>query len=198
MPTVPSSRAAAPSWCTRRRRSPRPRAGFWRTRPSSTECADAPTLHLPLSPARCRARSRRCCAICRARKVWRVRLDEPSWRYPEAPSRLAKVLAPLGALYGRAATARYDRARSYRSRLPVRRFGNFTAGGPGKTPLAILLCERLKALGHQAVVLTRGYGGRLSGPSWVNPTSDMAVDVGDEALLLVRAAPTLLARDRPL
>ena len=127
-----------------------------------------------------------------------MRLDEPSWWYTQAPCRLAKVLQPLGALYGRAAAARYVRARSYRSRLPVICVGNFTAGGTGKTPLAIHLCGRLKALGHQPVILTRGYGGRLSGPSWVNPTSDMALDVGDEALLLARAAPTLVARDRRL
>jgi tetraacyldisaccharide 4'-kinase len=127
-----------------------------------------------------------------------VRLDEPSWWYAEAPSRLAKVLQPLGALYGRAAAARYVRARSYRSRLPIICVGNFTAGGTGKTPLAIHLCWRLKALGHQPVVLTRGFGGRLSGPWWVNATTDLAVDVGDEALLLARAAPTLVARDRRL
>ena len=127
-----------------------------------------------------------------------MRLDEPSWWYAQAPSRLAKVLQPLGALYGRAAAARYVRARSYRSRLPVICVGNFTAGGTGKTPLAIHLCGRLKALGHQPAILSRGYGGRLSGPSWVNPNSDMALDVGDEALLLARAAPTLVARDRRL
>jgi tetraacyldisaccharide 4'-kinase len=127
-----------------------------------------------------------------------VRLDEPPWWYAEDPSRLAKVLEPVGALYGRAAAARYVRASSYRSRLPTICIGNFTAGGTGKTPLAIHLCGRLKALGHQPVVLTRGYGGRLSGPLWVNAASDVALDVGDEALLLARAAPTLLARDRRL
>ena len=34
------------------------------------------------------------------------------------------------------------------------------------------------------MALTRGYGGRLSGPYWVNAKSDVARDVGDEALLL--------------
>ena len=127
-----------------------------------------------------------------------MRLDEPSWWYAEAPCRLAKFLAPLGALYGRAAALRYTRASSYRSRLPVICVGNFTAGGTGKTPLVIDLCARLMALGHHPVVLTRGYGGRLAGPWRVNATSDLALNVGDEALLLARAAPTLLARDRRL
>ena len=88
--------------------------------------------------------------------------------------------------------------RPIRSRLPVICIGNFTAGGTGKTPLAIHLCEALKAAGHAPAALTRGYGGRLSGPYWVNATTDVARDVGDEALLLARAAPTLVARDRRL
>jgi tetraacyldisaccharide 4'-kinase len=127
-----------------------------------------------------------------------VRLDEPSWWYAPAPGRLAMLLQPLGALYGRVAEARYFRAKPYRSRLPVICIGNFTAGGTGKTPLAIHLCERLKSVGHEPAVLTRGYGGRLPGPYWVNAASDVARDVGDEALLLARAAPTLVARDRRL
>jgi tetraacyldisaccharide 4'-kinase len=101
-------------------------------------------------------------------------------------------------LYSRAAETRYFRATPYRSRLPIICIGNFTAGGTGKTPLAIYLCDRLKAAGHEPAALTRGYGGRLAGPYWVNATTDVARDVGDEALLLAKAAPTLVARDRRL
>jgi tetraacyldisaccharide 4'-kinase len=43
--------------------------------------------------------------------------------------------------------------------------------------------------------LTRGYGGRQRGPHWVG-AGDTAAEVGDGALLLARAAPTLIARDR--
>lgn len=125
-----------------------------------------------------------------------MRLDEPAWWYRDPPTGFARLLQPLAALYGRAAVARYFRTTPYRSRLPVVCIGNFTAGGTGKTPLAIDLCRRLKAAGHQPVALTRGYGGRLRGPYWVNAASDVARDVGDEALLLAEAAPTLVARDR--
>lgn len=125
-----------------------------------------------------------------------MRLDEPSWWYRRSPSRLAICLQPLAALYGRSVEARYFRVTPHRSRLPVVCIGNFTAGGTGKTPLAIYLCEHLKAAGHEPVALTRGYGGRLPGPYWVNADSDVAHDVGDEALLLAKVAPTLVARDR--
>ncbi len=73
--------------------------------------------------------------------------------------------------------------------------GNFTAGGTGKTPLALYLCEVLRELGKRPVVLTRGYGGRIHGPHWVQ-ADDTAATVGDEALLLRTAAPVVVARDR--
>lgn len=125
-----------------------------------------------------------------------MHLDEPSWWYRRPPSNLASALRPLAALYGWTASWRYFRVTPYRSRLPVICVGNFTTGGTGKTPLVIELCRRLEAAGHAPVALTRGYGGRLAGPYWVNAQSDAADDVGDEALLLARVAPTLIARDR--
>lgn len=108
---------------------------------------------------------------------------------------MAVCLAPLASIYGWAATKRYARAAPYRSRLPVICAGNFTTGGTGKTPLVLHLCAHLLAAGHHPVALTRGYGGRHAGPHWVAGT-DSADDVGDEALLLARIVPTLIARDR--
>ena len=126
-----------------------------------------------------------------------MRLDEPSWWYREAPAGMAaSLLSPVGTIYGSVARILYERSTPYRSRLPVVCIGNFTAGGTGKTPLAIYICNHLKQAGHEPVALTRGYGGSLEGPYWVNAGTDQARDVGDEALLLARVAPTQLARDR--
>lgn len=122
-------------------------------------------------------------------------LDEPAWWYRHDTGGITTCLTPLAALYGWTAVARYTRATPYRSRLPVICAGNLTAGGTGKTPLVLHLCERLLATGHHPVALTRGYGGRHAGPHWVG-SADTAADVGDEALLLARMVPTLVARDR--
>lgn len=123
-------------------------------------------------------------------------LEEPAWWYGAGPQPLAYLLGPLGSLYGRIATARYLGHEGYRSRLPVVCVGNFTAGGTGKTPLTLHLARELQARGHQPVALTRGYGGRLEGPYWIDPEFDSAAAVGDEALLLAAATRTLLCRDR--
>jgi tetraacyldisaccharide 4'-kinase len=108
----------------------------------------------------------------------------------------ARLLAPLGALYGLTVRARQARAHPFRSRARVLCVGNLTAGGSGKTPVAMALARMLIARGHKVVLLSRGYGGRLGGPLLVDPARHSAADVGDEALLLAAVARTIVARDR--
>lgn len=125
-----------------------------------------------------------------------MRLEVPAWWYDTGYRLAPRLLQPIGAIWGAIATRSYARAAPYRSRLPVVCIGNFTAGGTGKTPLAVQVAGELQRLGRKTVFLTRGYGGRLAGPHWVDPAVDKAADVGDEPLLLARQAPTLVARDR--
>jgi len=121
-------------------------------------------------------------------------MREPAFWWREA-GLAAGLLAPLAALYGAVASARLAR-RGARATVPVICVGNLTIGGAGKTPLALTLARLLKAAGEVPILLTRGYGGRLAGPLRVDPARHDAADVGDEALLLARVAPTFVARDR--
>ena len=123
-------------------------------------------------------------------------LKEPSWWYSDNAQHRARLLAPLSYIYGRITTRRLRYAQPYTSLIPVICVGNFTAGGAGKTPLTILLAEHLNSIGEKPALLTRGYGGSLPGPHLVDPARDNASRTGDEALLLARCAPTVVARDR--
>jgi len=107
----------------------------------------------------------------------------------------ARLLAPLGALYGMSVAWKARHARPRRAAIAVICVGNLTAGGSGKTPIAIAIAEALIARGQKPFFLTRGYGGRQAGPLLVTPNHTAAM-VGDEALLLARTAPTIVARDR--
>jgi len=128
-----------------------------------------------------------------------MRLEPPGWWYGSRPLDrfAAALLEPAGYLYGAAAKARFALTSPYRSRLPVICVGNFTVGGAGKTPLALAVARLVRKMGHEPAFLIRGYGGRLTGPHRVDPAQDDPADVGDEALLLARAAPTVVARSRP-
>jgi tetraacyldisaccharide 4'-kinase len=70
-----------------------------------------------------------------------------------------------------------------------------TAGGTGKTPIALEIARMLLERGARPVFLTRGYGGKVRGPAFV-AADDRATLVGDEPLLLVSIAPVIISRDR--
>jgi tetraacyldisaccharide 4'-kinase len=107
----------------------------------------------------------------------------------------ASLLAPLGLAYGAIAAHRMTR-KGKKAGIPVLCVGNFTLGGAGKTPTVMMLARMLTAAGERPFCLSRGYGGEVAGPKRVDPHADHAARVGDEALLLARVAPTVVARDR--
>ncbi len=123
-------------------------------------------------------------------------LKEPSWWYADHEDWRARLLEPIGSFYGDAALRRFQKRVGYRSRLPVICVGNLTAGGAGKTPLAIFTAQSLMSRGERPAFLTRGYGGREAGPMWVAHDRHTANEVGDEPILLAATAPTLVSRDR--
>lgn len=89
------------------------------------------------------------------------------------------LLAPLGELWAAGArikSAAYAAGVRASKRLPgvVVSVGNLTVGGTGKTPMVILLAERLAREGKHVGILTRGYRG----------ASDNGVAQSDEAAIL--------------
>jgi tetraacyldisaccharide 4'-kinase len=118
------------------------------------------------------------------------------WDRRDRWSRLAVVaLAPIGWIYNASVAWKAHNATPYRCDVPVLCVGNLTAGGTGKTPIAIAIAHALKTRGRHPFFLSRGYGGKLHGPILVTP-GHRAVDVGDEPLLLAAAAPVVVSRDR--
>jgi len=114
------------------------------------------------------------------------------WRKPGLRTSL---LSPLAAVYGAIAARRIARVGAHVG-VPVLCVGNFTLGGAGKTPAAIAIARMLTDAGESVFCLSRGYGGSEAGPKLVDAHADTAAQVGDEALLLARATPTIVARDR--
>jgi tetraacyldisaccharide 4'-kinase len=110
---------------------------------------------------------------------------------------LAPLLALASLPYRAASAARnllYDREILKQIKLPcpVISIGNITAGGTGKTPLAILVANLLRERGYRPAILSRGYGGAgwpLCVVSDGNRILATAAIAGDEPLLIAQSLP---------
>jgi tetraacyldisaccharide 4'-kinase len=109
------------------------------------------------------------------------------------------LLSPLWLLsiiYGAIAAIRGRRLARRARRVGARviSVGNLTAGGAGKTPVAIYLARRLVASGQKTAVLSRGYGGQedRSAQAVVSDGEKLLLtpeQAGDEPVLIARAVP---------
>jgi tetraacyldisaccharide 4'-kinase len=110
---------------------------------------------------------------------------------------ISGLLWPISRLF--ALLARWRRARIAPQRLPVPVVvvGGITVGGAGKTPLTLHLVEALRQHGYAPGIISRGYGGAVSGEIEVHEGSSAGV-VGDEPLLLRQRAgcPVFVGKDR--
>jgi len=112
------------------------------------------------------------------------------------PGLLSDLLLPLAWGHAALTSTRRRFAHPWRAGVPVLCVGNLVAGGAGKTPVCLSLAQLLGARGWHAHLLSRGYGGSLGGPVRVDPQRHSAAEVGDEPLLLARAAPVWIGSDR--
>ena len=128
-----------------------------------------------------------------------MKLNTPRWWYVRG-SRHAIVtrtlLKPASWLWAAVTARRIARATPVDPGTAVISIGNLTVGGSGKTPVAREVLRLLRAAGVEAHALSRGYGGRETGPLRVDLTRHTAEDVGDEPLMLALDSPAWIARDR--
>lgn len=119
------------------------------------------------------------------------------WSHESLASRaISAVLSPLGSLYGESVAWKRRLQKPCRPDAAVICIGNLTVGGAGKTPVAIGITRILQGAAAPVFFLTRGYLRRSAGALRVDTKMHDARFVGDEALLLARVAPTIVATDR--
>jgi tetraacyldisaccharide 4'-kinase len=119
-------------------------------------------------------------------------------RFWQTRGLISYALLPFSAVYRLAHLLKTVLTTSYKSSVPVICIGGIVAGGSGKTPALHALLSLLQKDGifQNIVILTRGYGGTLKGPTLVDPARHTHHDVGDEALLHATHAPTIVSARR--
>lgn len=115
---------------------------------------------------------------------------------PDRPGLISQVLWPASQIWQMGARLRQARATPERAPVPVLCIGNLTAGGAGKSPMVAALIQRLSERGITAHIVSRGYGGQITGPHLVDSEMDSAADVGDEPLMLSGYGSVWVSRDR--
>ena len=125
----------------------------------------------------------------------------PSFWYQQKTTQdklLKLALLPASWIYAALVRKKFDLYFQVPMQKPIICVGNVVAGGAGKTPVVLSLIDLLQEKGFNPHILTRGYGGKETGPLQVSPGRDTAYDVGDEALLLVEKAPTWVSAKRTI
>ena len=132
-----------------------------------------------------------------------MKLSTPRWWYVRHASQrqgsmpvVRALLTPISWIWAAVTARRIARTLAFDPGVPVICVGNLTVGGTGKTPVVWALAQRLAARDQAVHLLSRGYGGRLEGPVRVDLAIHTSADVGDEPLMLAKAFPVWVARDR--
>ncbi len=128
-------------------------------------------------------------------------LKTPSFWYRDAASDapfVERVLSLFSKIYQLLYKLDQSLHTPYKANIPVICIGNIVAGGTGKTPTAIALLRLVqdKAIAKEPMFLIRGYGGAETGPVLVDLDLHTSWDVGDEALILAKYAPTIVGANR--
>lgn len=113
------------------------------------------------------------------------------WYSSESPPRSCRHLSSVYQYFASKRRRRLKQAsRNTVLPVPVVVVGNITVGGVGKTPVTDWLVNRLVADGWRPGIVSRGYGGRLTGPHIVTD-DDSPLSVGDEPCMLAARGHTV-------
>tara|TARA_Y100001970_G_scaffold293928_1_gene444731 strand:+ start:21023 stop:22006 length:984 start_codon:yes stop_codon:yes gene_type:complete len=115
--------------------------------------------------------------------------NRKNWIIPAA-------LSPLAMIYRLSIFVNRLNSKNITCSIPIVCAGNIVTGGAGKTPTAIAIAKLLADMGQTPHFLSRGYRGKISGPTLVDREIHDSSMVGDEALLLAKIAPTWISCDR--
>ena len=132
-----------------------------------------------------------------------MRFNLPYYWYHQPLHPLVACLLPFSCLFAMLAAVRrflyrYQLLKTIHFSVPVVVVGNIVAGGTGKTPFVVWLVTWLREQGYRPGIVSRGVGGQRQLKPRHITADDLAVNVGDEALLLAKNAqcPVVICVDR--
>ena len=80
--------------------------------------------------------------------------------------------------------------------IKIIKVGNVVIGGSGKTPTVIALINKLSNSNMIVHIISKGYKGSIKESTQVNTNIHSYKEVGDEAIILSKIAPTWIGKNR--
>lgn len=106
------------------------------------------------------------------------------------------VLFPISCIYGILRFLHVLISKQYKGKIKVVCIGNITAGGNGKTPVALEIGKIFKENNINFAYLSKGYKGSINHFTKVDLSQHTAGEVGDEPLLLAQCNDTFVCKNR--
>lgn len=106
------------------------------------------------------------------------------------------LLLPISYIYGLLRFMHVKLSNEYKGNLKIICIGNITAGGNGKTPVALEIGKIFKDNNINFAYLSKGYKGSIEKFTKIELTKHTAKEVGDEPLLLASFCDTFICKNR--
>ena len=106
------------------------------------------------------------------------------------------LLIPLSFLWQLASIL--NTKKKHKFLIPIIKIGNVVAGGAGKTPTVISLTQKLINSSIKVHIILKGYKSTAKNSIQVNTTIHTYKEVGDEALICAKFAPTWVGKNRAI
>ena len=106
------------------------------------------------------------------------------------------LLIPLSFLWQLASIL--NTKKKHKFLIPIIKIGNVVAGGAGKTPTVISLAQKLINSGIKVHIILKGYKSTAKNSIQVNTKIHTYREVGDEALICAKIAPTWVGKNRAI
>jgi len=108
---------------------------------------------------------------------------------------ISKILLPLSFLWILGGIIKNKKSYNIKN-IKIIKIGNVVVGGSGKTPTVITIVKKLINSNKKVHIITKGYKGSIKKSVLVNTKIHSYKEVGDEAIILSKIAPTWIGKSR--
>ena len=115
------------------------------------------------------------------------------WYYKN--SIISKILFPLSLIWKIGGVIKNKKSYNIEN-IKIIKIGNVVAGGSGKTPAVISIVKKLINSNINVQIITKGYKGSIKKSILVDKKYHSYKEVGDEAIILSKIAPTWVGKSR--